>query len=444
MTAGDSSRRIAYQILSEYGRHGAFLNGLLASRLLESSLDRRDRALVTELVLGTVRMLGALDHFLSRFSSRTLESLDPAVLWILRLSAYQVIYTDVPDYAACDTATRLARSEAGGPAAGFVNGVIRALVRGAADVPWPDRDAEPISYLCARYSLPEWIAETWIEELGFKRAESLCAACNVQPGLSLRCNLARTTRKGVEAALEAEGIETSHGHLAPESLLVKGSGLVTELDVYRQGKVSVQDEGSTVVGHLVDPSPGMRIADLCAAPGGKANHIAELMKNQGSVLAVDISAARLAMVKESARRLGNTIIEARALDATGELSKTLGEFDRVLVDAPCSGLGTLARRPDARWRRDRVDVGRLSRLQRSILLRGAELVRTGGLLVYSTCTISREENRGVVDAFLQSAPMFEPATISPAGRSAVDGYIQLFPDSDGCDGMFAAVMRRIG
>jgi 16S rRNA (cytosine967-C5)-methyltransferase len=439
--AGQSARRCAYQVLVEYDRRDAYLNLMLSARLSVAELDRRDRALVTEIVQGTVRMKLALDWALGQFSNRPPDSLDPRVLWLLRMSAYQIIFTSVPDYAACDLAAELARSEVGETVVGYVNGVLRSLVRGRDRIEWPDREREPASYLEVRHSHPRWVVEMWVEELGFEKAESLCIADNAQPSLSLRCNFLRTNRDELAASLEAQGVEARPGELAPEALLVSGSGPPTELEEYRSGLFSIQDQGSMVVGHSVAPLPGMRVLDMCAAPGGKSNHLAELMGNSGLVLALDVNPGRLRLVDEAARRLGNTAVETRALDATTARSEVDGLFDRVLVDAPCTGLGTLARRPDTRWRKSSPDVERLTGLQHSLLAEGARMVRPGGLLVYSTCTVSRRENQDAVVSFLDDNRDF---TIGDGGAEGTDveSPVQLFPDTEGCDGMFITALQR--
>lgn len=443
MTRGEGARRIAYHVLVDYSRKDAYLNVLLSSYLAGSPLERRDRALVTEIVQGTVRMKLALDWAIRCFSNREPDSLDPRVLWVLRMFAYQVMFTSVPDYAACDLAANLTRREIGEAAVGYVNGVLRALVRGRDRIEWPDREREPSRYLEVRLSHPRWVVDMWREELGLEQAESLCTADNVQPPLSLRCNLLKTNREEVAGSLAAGGVEVEPGPLAPEALLVKGSGPPLELEEYKGGLFSVQDQGSMVVGHAVAPRPGMRVLDMCAAPGGKANHLAELMENIGSVIALDINPGRLRLVEETALRLGNTIIETRAVNSTGASREVEGTFDRVLVDAPCTGLGTLARRPDARWRKAPGDVERLATLQRSLLAEGAKMVEPGGRLVYSTCTISRRENQEVVCSFMESDDRFEPVEFGGLEtRDPAAPFAQLLPGRDGCDGVFIAALRR--
>lgn len=439
MTQGESARDCAFRILTEYDGTGIYLNTVLSSGLAGSSLERRDRALVTEIVQGTVRMKLALDHALQQFSNRSLSELDPGVLWLLRMAAYQLMFTSVPAYAACDLAVTVARHRLGAGPAAFVNGVLRALVRGADALDWPDREKDPLSYLEVRHSHPRWVVETWVDELGFDRTESLCVADNLQPLLCFRVNLLRTSREELATSLSARGIEVEPGSLAPEALLVKGAGSLAELDEFAGGMFAVQDQGPMAVGHLVAPEPGMRVLDMCSAPGGKANHLAELMGNLGSVIAVDINPRRLEMVRESAARLGNTIIDTVDLVATAARGAVDGFFDRVLVDAPCTGLGTLARRPDTRWRKARSDVERLHGLQRALMAEGSRMVAPGGLLVYSTCTISRRENHDVVLGFLDGAEG-EGYELVPTGESP--GFTMLFADTHGCDGMFIAVLRR--
>jgi 16S rRNA (cytosine967-C5)-methyltransferase len=419
------------------------LGTLLSSRLEGSGLERRDRAFVTELVQGTVRMKLTLDWFIAPFSRRPLDSLDPVVLWSLRLAAYQAMFTAVPDYAAVDMAVSSAASASGKGSSGFVNAVMRAFVVGAGDVAYPDRETDPIAYLEIRYSHPRWVVEMWIDEMGFEETERVCAADNVGPPVSLRTNLLRTSRSALARSLEEKGVEVTRGRLTPECLLIKGSGPPGDLDEFEQGLFSVQDEASQLVGHCVSVRPGMRVLDMCAAPGGKANHIAELARNDGEVLAVDINPARLAMVEESAQRLGNGAVRTMVMDATGARETIEGTFDRVLLDAPCSGLGTLARRPDARWRRGPSDIDRLVELQATLMSAAAKMLKPSGLLVYSTCTISRRENEGVVDMFLSSEPDFRAVPVTIEGREVLP-CSRILPEPGEHDGMFVCALAAGG
>jgi len=437
----EDSRTTALRILTEYERTGTYLNVLLSSSLAGSSLERRDRALVTELVQGTVRMKLALDSAVLRFSNRPVAELDAGVLWALRLGAYQVLFTSAPDYAALDATAAATAAVVEQYAVGYVNGVLRAFTRGDRAIGYPAREVDPAGYLEVRYSHPRWVVEMWIRELGFERAEAVCAADNVEPRLSLRTNLARTSREELATRLAAMEVEVEAGDMTPECLLVRGSGPLADIAEYREGLFSVQDQASQLVGHQVSPEGGMRVLDACAAPGGKANHLAELMCNDGEVLAVDLIGDRLRLVSESAERLGNTAVRTMELDATELSGNVGGPFDRVLLDAPCTGLGTLARRPDARWRKQPRDVEDLAGLQSRLMAAAAEVVMPGGLLVYSTCTISQRENEGGVNSFLAAHARFtaEPVTLRGV---PVTPYLQLVPEPAVCDGMFIAVLRR--
>jgi 16S rRNA (cytosine967-C5)-methyltransferase len=253
----------------------------------------------------------------------------------------------------------------------------------------------------------------------------------------------KASRGEIAERLSRRGIEVRPSDIVPEGLLLKGSGPVQVLDEYREGLLSVQDQGSILVGHVLKPEPGMRVLDMCAAPGGKANHIAEVMCNDGAVLALDLQPGRLEMVREAAARLGNGIIQTAAMDATQARISIDGLFDRVLVDAPCSGLGTMARRPDNRWRKRPEDIDRLAVLQYSLLSEAARMLEPGGILVYSTCTVSRRENEHVVERFCGENDEFEPVrTVSIPVEEKDDKHIRLYPDIHGCDGMFIAALSR--
>ena len=435
------ARTAALATLIEYQRTGTFLNVLLSSRLAGSSLQRRDRALVTGLVQGAVRMKLTLDHVLAPFSNRPLGELDPGVRWALRLAAYQVMFMSVPDYAAVDQAARSTAELVAQYAVGYVNAVLRAFVRGYAAVPFPDKDTDPVGYLELCYSHPRWVVEMWMRELGFERAEKVCAADNVEPRLPLRTNLLKVERAALAASLAARDMEVAEGDMTPECLLVRGSGPLDDIPEHRQGMFAVQDQASQLIGHQVAPLAGMRVLDACAAPGGKANHLAELMGNVGEVLAVDLNPERLRMVEDSARRLGNTAVRTLELDATNLEGAVEGPFDRVLLDAPCTGLGTLARRPDARWRKRPADVSRLAELQSRLIASVARLVAPGGLLVYSTCTISQRENSGTVETFAAANKQFRAEPVLVRGER-VTPHLMLLPEPAVCDGMFISVLRR--
>lgn len=441
-TPGEDARDLSLRMLVDYERRDAYLNLLLSSSLESSVLDRRDRAFVTELVQGTVRMKVTIDWALEKFSDRELDSLDPALLWILRLSAYQMLFMSVPDHAACDQGVRMALRRVGRGGAAYANGMLRSMARGRGDVTYPDPETDFAHYLQVKYSHPRWVVDMWIDEQGKEKAESLCEADNVPLPVSIRCNLLKTGRDELASLLQERGFDVGISRLVPEGISLSGGGALGATQEFKAGYFTVQDQGSILVGHAVSPLPGMRVLDMCAAPGGKSNHLAELMRNDGRILAIDVNAGRLSLVERSARRLGNNIIEVRAMDATRVSSSINERFDRVLVDAPCTGLGTLSRRPDARWRKSASDIDELSRLQHDLFTEGARMLKRGGLLVYSTCTISMRENKLQVEKFLKTNEGFSPLDAGSLLPGNLNGrYLQLYPDVHGCDGIFIAVLR---
>ncbi len=438
------ARKTALKILTEYERRDAFLNLLLEAALSSEDLERRERSYVTELVLGTVRMKKALDFAIECFTDRKIGRIERTVAWLLRMAAYQCLFMNVPDYAVCDTSVEIAKSLCGQRVVSFVNAVLRALIREKDSINWPDPSKDLIKAIAVRHSHPEWVVKMWLEELGREKAESLCAANNQPKPVSIRVNNLKTKFKDLRDALFGKGISLEEAHYAPECLLLRRTGTLSDLTEYREGLFTVQDEASMLVTHALSVEPGMRVLDVCAAPGGKATHIAQIMQNRGRILALDINKSRIQSLITLSRRLGIDIIETMVLDSRNAAKVIHEKFDRVLVDVPCSGLGTLARKPDARWRRSPDDIPRLSRLQIEILTSASELVRREGILVYSACTISRRETKDIIHAFLSTAQGFEVEDIGlTGGLNAEGGYIQLFPDVHGCDGMYIARLKKL-
>ncbi|HZJ71381.1 MAG TPA: 16S rRNA (cytosine(967)-C(5))-methyltransferase RsmB, partial [Planctomycetota bacterium] len=370
---------------------------------LEHALDRaaleaRDAALCTEIVYGTLRWQRHLDWRLGPHLRRGLPKLDPWVRALLRLTAYQVYFLDrVPRWAAVDEAVSLARlkSRTPGPAE-FVNAVLRSLTRASGPPPLP---ATPTEAAGVRWSFPDWIAARWIERYGQPEAEALMAASNERPPVSVRANRLRTSRDALASRLREELADSRESALVPEGLVLRG-GSPSRLRAFAEGRCTVQDEASMVVARLLDPQPGERVADCCAAPGTKTTHLAELMDDRGSILAMDPQAARLQLVERAAERLGVSIVETHVGSAETLAPRWPQRFDRVLVDAPCSNLGVLRRNPEVKWRRTEADLRRLQAKQREILEAAATMARPGGVLVYATCSMEPEENELVVHPFL--------------------------------------------
>jgi 16S rRNA (cytosine967-C5)-methyltransferase len=435
------AREVALEALVRLETTGAYPKAVLNARLGSGALSDADRDLARELVRGTVVWRGRIDRILGRFLDRPLETLPAALRNILRLGACQILFLDrIPAYAAVSESVRMARRHGHAGTAGLANAVLR-RVAGSGASPDPDAGTEPAGRLAALWSHPEWLARRWVARLGEEEAESLFRADNRVPPVVLRHNRLKGPLQHLLDRLRADGTPATPHPLCGGYLVAgEGRGLFRS-KAFQEGWMTVQDVSAGMAVLLLDPQPGEAVLDLCAAPGGKSGFIAERMEDRGRVVALDRNARRLRDVTENLRRLGIRCVEVRATDAlTADLE---GGFDRVLVDAPCSGLGVLARRPDVRWRRRESDLRELPGVQARLLARGASLVRPGGVLVYSTCTTEPEENEEVVEAFLEGRPEFrtEPARdLLPA--AVADRYVRTWPHRHDCDGSFAARLRR--
>jgi 16S rRNA (cytosine967-C5)-methyltransferase len=436
------------RVLERIERTRAYADLALHGALARSDLPAPDRALATELVYGTLRWRGSLDYRLSQVLDRDLAKLEPVVLSILRTAAYQLIRTDrIPVSAAVDQAVRCTRAAGAERAAGLVNAVLRRLAEARATATWPQPETDPLGHLSHALSLPGWIAERWLEQYGVDEAIALAKASNEIPPRAVRANRRRTNATALLAALRPHHPSARLCAFAPDGVILDQRGHPGSDPLFLEGAYTVQDEASQLVVELLDPQAGERVLDACAAPGAKATAIAERVGEAGRVVALDRHPRRLGLVRRDARRLGLGCIETHERDASRPLGE-LGAFDRVLVDAPCSGLGTLRRNPDARWRIQARDVERLSQLQLAILREAAAVLRPGGTLVYSTCTMLPEENEGVIEAFLAGAADFArvvlPAELPERVRPLVgsDGAMRTAPHRHGTDAFFAVRLRR--
>lgn len=441
---------LALAVLSRVQQVRAFADLSLHHALASSELLPPDRALTTELVYGTLRWQGRIDHLLSRVSDRRLEELDPLVLSALRLGTYQLFFMDrIPPSAAVDESVRCVKAAGAEHASGFVNAVLRRLAHEGAATPFPDLATDPVGHLVHALSIPAWLAERWIATFGPEEAAALATAQNQVPPRTVRANRLRTDRGTLLAELRLRHADAHEAPLAPDGVILGRRGDPGSDPAFRDGRMTVQDEASQLVVELLDPRPGERVLDVCSAPGGKTTAAAERVGTGGFVQALDRHAGRLGLLRRDLRRLGLAHVATETHDATQPLPERLvgPGFDRVLADVPCSGLGALRRNPDARWRVRPEDVARLAEVQRAILRRASECLRPGGALVYSTCTLMPEENEAVVTAFLQSSPDFRlvprselPATLAPVAD--VSGLVHCLPHRHDTDGFFSARLER--
>ena len=431
------AREVALVVLYRVELQGSYADKVLDGLLKRHSLPQRDRALATELAFGTLRWRGKIDWALGQLLKGGIEELSPWIRNILRLGAYQLMFCDkIPSFAAVSESVELAKKYGHTGVAALVNGVLRKVKKEVPQLPAGD-----IESLAVNYSHPSWMVRRWVSRLGALETEELLKANNQVPPVSLRANALRVSREELLSLLEGEELSSASGKFSQSSVRVEGNPLSS--NCYRQGLFQVQDEGATLVGELLAPQPDEVVVDLCSAPGGKATHLAELMGNRGLVLAVDINRARLSLVSENCKRLGVGIV--RGVVADGRDFSLRTQVDRVLIDAPCSNLGVLRRRPDLRWRIKEEEIGELVRLQRALLEGGSTLLREGGILVYSTCTLEPEENEQTVLSLLDSRPEF--ALEDGRGfvpREVVNGrgWLMTLPHVHGLDGGFAARMRK--
>ncbi len=447
----DDPRRAALEVLNRLSARRQSLDRLMETAYERSRPDRRDRNLLTTLVFGVLRWRGRLDWIIAELSTRPFAKIHPRVLNILRLGLFQLLFLErVPDRAAVDTAVQLARTTGATWAAGYVNALLRAFLRSRDSLRWPQYGQDPVRALAVRKSLPRWLARRWIDRYGLEDARALADTCNRLPRLTLRANTLKITRQALVEVLLREGLPAAPAAFAPQGVILTEPGRdVFEIPAFKEGLFQVQDEAAQLVGVILAPRPGQRVLDACAGLGGKTGHLAQLMENRGAVTALDNRRWRLAKLETEMQRLGVTIVRTRTGDLTADVDNiTARSFDRVLVDAPCSGLGVLRRNPDIRWTAGEADLARQGRRQTRMLHQAARLVVPGGKLVFAVCSLEPEENEDVVAAFLKQHPDFrlEPAVMPdlPASATLVDGhgFLKTFPPRDGMDGFFAAAFRR--
>ncbi len=449
--AGADPRRLAALALTELDRRRTTLD-LLFEELEERHplADRRDRDLFQAIVFGVLRYRGGIDARIARASSKPLNALDPPVLALLRAALFQVLFLDrIPAHAAVHHAVQAAK-DLSPWVASFVNAVLRkaAAERAAPD----DESGSSPSGLAVSSGLPPWLLSRWTDRWGEGEAAALAAALNEIPPLTLRVNTLKIRRNELIARLRPEADEVQPAALSRDGLHVRGlRPRVSETEAFRAGLFQVQDEAAQLVGALLAPRPGERVLDACAGRGGKTGHIAQMMENQGEVVALDNSARRLSFLAREMERLGVEIVSCRQADLRKTLADLLGgAFPRVLLDAPCSGLGTIRRNPDIRWSITEEDLKDHLETQSSLLASAARLVSPGGVLVYAVCSPEPEEGEEVIERFLKADPRFliesQPADVPAEIRALRDerGFLQTWPTLKYMDGFFAVRLRHRG
>lgn len=434
-----SARTVAIQVLSRVAATDAYLNVVLDSVLDEHELkDPRDAGLVTELCYGTTRRLITIDAVLRQFADRPLIKIEDRVLAALRLGVYQLFFMRVPKHAAVGETIDALKAVGLERASGFANAILRKASQLEA-LPAPEGDdIGQLSYLTSH---PAWLVKRWVRQFGLERATAMLHGDNEAPSVVIRTNTAKGTRDELLAQLQEAGVACRATTFSPLGIVLEAPGRVEELYGYAEGLWQVQDEAAQLVGVFGQVPANARVLDACAAPGGKACHLAQT--NQ--VVAIDVHANKLPKIESEAKRLGlRDRLTLECVDASKPLPEKLGEFDAVMIDAPCAGLGTLRRHPELRYRRKEADIAELAQLQREILEQCSQVLKPGGLLVYAVCSTDTMEGPDQVEMFLRSHPDF--TTEPPRGLANLptwQGHLRTLPGPEGLDGFFAARLRKM-
>lgn len=442
-------REVATDLLVKIERSQAYSNLLLNTAIRKNGFTPKDSGLLTEIVYGTVQRKNTLDFYLKPFIKKPLSKLDDWVVVLLRLSVYQMLYLDrVPDHAILNEAVSIAKKKGHKGISGFVNGVLRNIQR---------KGVQPLAsikektlQLSIEHSHPEWLLKRWIQQLGELKTIDMCTVNNLPPSVTARVNTNKTSVDESLKKLKEESVEAQKSELCPDGIKVL-SGNLPQTNAYQAGVLTIQDESSMLVGYAVDPQKDDRVLDACAAPGGKTTHLAERMQNQGEVTAIDLHDHKVKLIDDQVGRLGLDNVQTIAMDTRKAANLFQAEtFDRILLDAPCTGFGVIRRKPDIKWAKTEEDIKRIQKVQFELLESVARLVKPGGLLVYSTCTIEEEENHYQIARFLQSHPGFDwdqsfkermPESVHPY-ISGNGGELQILPQYFESDGFYIACLRK--
>ena len=438
------SRKAALRVLISCRTNGAWADAALNAQIRRDGLSGADAALCSRIVYGVLQNQLLLDHYIESYCSQKPDHLQPPLLDILRIGAYQILFLDkIPDSAAVNESVELAKIFKRGQAAGLVNAVLRKISKNKDNLPEiPSQNPE--RYLSVRYSHPRWLVKRLLPVLGREETERFLAANNDVAPMTVQVNPLKTTAEKLTADLTQAGVTVRPHGWVPDCLELSGTGDLTALTPFRQGEFMVQDPAARLVSLIADVKPGQRVLDVCAAPGGKSFSSAFAMEDKGSITSCDLHENKLKRVRESAERLGISCIKAEPADGRVFKPEWENAFDTVIVDAPCSGLGIIRKKPDTRYKKA-DELFALPVIQTAILENAARYVAPGGTLVYSTCTILPEENEQVTDAFLAEHPEFSRERFAlPEPVGATDGQLTLWPQRHDTDGFYICRMVRKG
>lgn len=439
----EGPRGTAVKILNRVERTDAYFDKLLDAELRAKELSDPDKALLAEVVHGVMRWHGRLDWILNGFFHGNFIKAETNVKNALRVALYQILFLDrVPQYAAVNEAVEFIKRIRGEKLAGLVNGVLRNIIRNLDGIRYPDPAEDLVQYLAVYYSHPVWMVKRWLPRFGREETEKFLAVNNEIPDLTLRINKLKVDPVQFLGLLDTHHISYQGSSFFDYFIRVKSLAGLAQMDLFRRGYFSIQDESAALPCILLAPQPGDRVIDMCAAPGGKTAHLGELMQNRGEIVSVDKYESKLNLIKSTCERLGIQNVQYCVADSSVFETEPA---DKILVDAPCSGFGVLRKKPDVKWKRSTEDIQHLAQLQLSLLENAARLLKPQGIIVYSTCTTEPEENANVVGEFIAKHPEFRVDDASPfMNKSFVtpEGYVETYPHRHGIDGSFAVRLVR--
>ncbi|MBP3911126.1 MAG: 16S rRNA (cytosine(967)-C(5))-methyltransferase RsmB [Niameybacter sp.] len=425
------------QILTDIEKDDTYLQLALKKEL--DTLEAKDKGFANELIYGTIKWRLRLDYVLDQFSKTPVKKMKPFVRQLMRMSVYQILFLDkVPASAAINEAVKIMHKRKMSNLSGFVNGVLRNIDRNKSEITYPN--------LSVYYSIPEWIITRWMKYYGEMETKAICESLSQRARVCIRINTLKTTKDKVKALLSEEGITVLEEGFLPESLYIHAPSGIHHSPSFKAGLWTVQDESAMLVGHVLGPEKGDEILDVCSAPGGKTVHLAELMQNEGHIIGADVHEHKIELIEKNAKRLGASIVEGKLQDGMLINEDWKEKFDKILLDAPCSGLGIIKRKPDIRYAKDETEIRDINNIQRKLLKNAINYLKKDGILVYSTCTLTQEENQNMVEYALSlglqldAIPYDMPACLKPYIKD--NAYIEILPHVTDTDGFFMARFRK--
>lgn len=439
----DIARYIAVKTLCDI-EDGAFSNIKLNYYYKKYDMQPIDRGFSSEIVYGTLRNLIKIDYFINQFSKIKTTSMSKWVLNCIRIAIYQIFFMDkVPEYAAINQSVEIVKIKEK-KASSYVNGILRNIIRNKEKLK-NINVKDKIKRLSIEYSHPEWMVDMFIKNFGEDFTIDLLKANNLVPNLTVRVNTLKTTKNNLADILKNQGVEIEEG-IIDEALILKNFSNIEKSKEFNEGLFIIQDESSMIPAKVLDPKPNMKIMDLCSAPGGKTTHIAALMENKGEIIAFDVHQHKINLIKDNCKRLGINIVDVKLKDAQILMDEYIDYADGILVDVPCSGLGLLRKKPEIKFNIKKQDIETLTNIQRTILENASKYVKKDGYIVYSTCTLTFEENENIINEFLNSHDNFEIVncnSMMPEKIRNNKSYIRIFPNIHNMDGFFVAKLKRI-